>query len=379
MNPRSLFLTGVTGYVGAFLARELLESTGAVLHCLVRADDEAQGRARLREAMQRYRIWKDGYDLRIAPVVGDLRRPLLGLSDAEFSSLAKEVDGIYHCGAQVNFVFPYAALQSANVAGTQEVIRLSVRGGMTPLHHISSVDALLTSNMTAVDEDEPLPERPMPHGYVASKWAAEKVVSAVRAKGLPVSIYRPWLVGAHTETGVCHTTDYVLRVLCGCLEVGVVPDYDEEFNICPVDFFARALVRISLEPRWLGKSFHLANPETVTLPAIYSWLRSFGYRIEVAPYEEWRERMIQGVALTSQAYSVLPLIPKHPVAPEARHPRIDSSRTQQALAGTGITCPPLDAALAHRQLAYLVEIGFLPVPVAGRDREAARAAAVEAG
>src|SRR5438132_4693763 len=144
---RSLFLTGCTGYVGAFLARELLETTDAVLHCLVRAEDAPRGLARLRGSLQGYGIWQGAYASRIVPVAGDLRQPLLGLADAEFSRLAAEVDALYHCGAQVNFVFPYAALQSANVAGTQEVIRLAVRGRMKPLHHISSVDALLTGNM----------------------------------------------------------------------------------------------------------------------------------------------------------------------------------------------------------------------------------------
>jgi hypothetical protein len=89
--------------------------------------------------------------------------------------------------------------------------------------------------------------------------------------------------------------------------------------------------------------------------------------------------MVRGLAPSSLAYSVIPLIPHHPVAPESRHPRIDSTRTQQALAPRGLRCPPLDEALAHRQLAYLVEIGFLPSPGKVRDREAARALSVEAG
>src|SRR5947208_1536763 len=58
---RSLFLTGCTGYVGAFLARELMETTDANLYCLVRADDAAQGLDRLRETFANYQIWKDVY------------------------------------------------------------------------------------------------------------------------------------------------------------------------------------------------------------------------------------------------------------------------------------------------------------------------------
>ena len=43
-----VLLTGVTGFIGPFLVKSLLEQTRATIHVLGRASDEQQGRLRLR-------------------------------------------------------------------------------------------------------------------------------------------------------------------------------------------------------------------------------------------------------------------------------------------------------------------------------------------
>lgn len=357
-----MFLTGATGFLGAFVLAELLDRTEATVRCLVRCSGEADGAARIRTAMTHYRIWREEYARRIVPVPGDLAEPRLGMGEEEFSRLAREIGVIYHIGAQVNFVFPYSALKAANVGGTQEVIRLAVRDHIKPVHYVSAVDAMVKLGLVRVKEDDPLPASPIPHGYVQSKWAAERAVQAARERGLHVSIYRPWLIGAHSRTGVCHTTDYVLRLLHGCIEAGIVPNHEEDLNISPVDFFSRALVHISLDENNLGGAYHLANPKGEPLPDLYSRIRSFGYRIEELDYEEWRERLHRTLDPSSLCYPVLPLIPEHPAPEGSRHPSIDCTNAFAALAGTDITCDPLDERLVHLQLRYLREVGFLPAP-----------------
>ena len=57
---------------------------------------------------------------RLRIVGGDLALPRLGLAQAHFARLAREVGTIFHAGASVNLVAPYEALEAANVAGTRE-------------------------------------------------------------------------------------------------------------------------------------------------------------------------------------------------------------------------------------------------------------------
>ena len=361
--PRSIFLTGATGFLGAFVLEQLLRRTDAAVHALVRADDAETGMARLKSALDGFRIDAGEIEGRVVAVPGDLAKPLLGLPEPVFDQLAGQVDTVYHSGANVNFAYPYGALKPANVDGTREVIRLCVRNRIKRLQYVSAVDAIVKQGMVRVSEDDPLPETPMPHGYVQSKWAAERIVRSAQDRGLPVTIYRPWLTGAHRETGVCHTTDYVLRLLRACLDVGIVPDYDEGFNITPVDYFADALVYISLSEESVGGRYNLANSESAPLPVIYDWLARYGYQLDILPFHVWRERLVHELSPESPGYSVLPLIPEHPVAPEARHPSIDCRNALAAVAGTGISCDPLDERLMHLELGYLNEVGFLNPPV----------------
>lgn len=53
-RPAHIFLTGATGFLGIYLLRELLTTTDATVHCLVRADDTAHARARLTANARHY-------------------------------------------------------------------------------------------------------------------------------------------------------------------------------------------------------------------------------------------------------------------------------------------------------------------------------------
>jgi acyl carrier protein len=187
----AIFLTGATGFLGAFLLKELLQETAADIYCLVRSSNIELGKKKLQHSLEAYLLWNESFTTRIIPVLGDLSRPLLGLSGEEFGSLASKVDTIYHNGALVNFTYPYAALKAANVFGTQEVLRLASQVKLKPVHFISTIGVVgsTTSVIASVDrsevkiikEQDSLP-RADEHssGYTQSKWVAEKLVTIAR-------------------------------------------------------------------------------------------------------------------------------------------------------------------------------------------------------
>ena len=74
-EPREIFLTGATGFVGAFVLRELLDQTGARIHCLVRAADEEEALRRVETNLRSYDVWPEGLNERVVPVPGDLATP----------------------------------------------------------------------------------------------------------------------------------------------------------------------------------------------------------------------------------------------------------------------------------------------------------------
>ncbi|NEP55217.1 MAG: non-ribosomal peptide synthetase, partial [Moorea sp. SIO3C2] len=55
-NPKAIFLTGATGFLGAFLLYELLQQTDATVYCLVRAATHGEGLTRLRSTFAKYSL-----------------------------------------------------------------------------------------------------------------------------------------------------------------------------------------------------------------------------------------------------------------------------------------------------------------------------------
>jgi acyl carrier protein len=117
-----VLLTGATGFLGAWLLRELAETSGA-LTCLVRGHD---GRDRVRRNLTRYGLWREAYWSRVRVVCGDIRQPHLGLEPREYHALANQVDVIHHAAADVNWTLPYDGLREPNVIGKVALSRLSL-------------------------------------------------------------------------------------------------------------------------------------------------------------------------------------------------------------------------------------------------------------
>ena len=65
--PRTILLTGATGFLGAFLVRSLLEKTEAHLVCLIRPQS-GDAETRLRKNLEQYRIWENRFQHRITVV-----------------------------------------------------------------------------------------------------------------------------------------------------------------------------------------------------------------------------------------------------------------------------------------------------------------------
>lgn len=100
----TVFLTGATGFLGAFLLRELLgRSNPAVkkvfLH--VRAADKTKALDRVRISCEAYGVWEDSWSGRVECMAGELGSERLGVSEEEWKKLVDEVDVVIHNGAQV--------------------------------------------------------------------------------------------------------------------------------------------------------------------------------------------------------------------------------------------------------------------------------------
>ncbi|MDZ8028068.1 MAG: thioester reductase domain-containing protein [Nostoc sp. DedQUE11] len=371
-EPKNIFLTGGTGFLGAFIIRELLQETKADIYCLVRADNPEAGKTKLQNNLQQYAIWQEEYNSRIIPVVGDLSLPLLGLGLEQFQILAAKIDSIYHSGALLNYVYPYSALKAANVLGTQEVLRLACQVKVKPVHYVSSVavfESTAYAGKVVKEEDEFSHWEGIYLGYSQTKWVAEKLVKIARDRGLPVTIYRPPLISGDSKTGICNTHDFINLMAKGCLQMGSFPDVEYMLDMSPVDYVSKAVVYLSRQKESIGKAFHLQHPQPAPLKVLVDWIRSFGYSVEMISYEKWQSELINNVSsVDNPLYTLRPFLLERwsdeqltipDLYLQARRPHISCQDTLHALAGSSIACPTIDSQLFMTYTAYLIQSGFL--------------------
>lgn len=379
-QPNHIFLTGATGFLGAFLIHELLQQTQAKIYCLVRANNETEGFKRLQQTLEKYLIWDASQSSRIIPILGDLALPRLGLSVEKFQNLAEQIDVIYHSGAQVNFAKPYSVIKAANVLGTQEVLRLACQHQLKPVHYISTIAvfgtiACLTGLNVLYEDDDIDPSETYLYqdiGYTQSKWVAEKLVWIAKSRGIPVTVIRSGFLMGHSHTGVTNTDDYISRLIKGCMQLGSFPDLvNQKQDLITVDYASKTIVQISKKKESLGKAFHLVPlaSKNIDLSRLFELISACGYPIKKVPYTQWTDELInQGQY--SQKNSLFPLIP---MLTEQVHqgltawqlyqntPNLDCSNTLEAIADISISCPSMDTELLGKYLAYFLHSGFLNI------------------
>ena len=370
-KPKHIFLTGATGFIGAFLLHEfLVNNPEANIYCLVRADNLESSTSRLRSTLQKYEIWQESFSGRIIPIVGDLSKPLLGIPAQKFGELADVIDVIYHCGAYVNLVYPYTALRDTNVGGTREILRLATMTKIIPVHYISSLDVFQSSNyegMKLITETEDLlsPDG-YADGYAQSKWAAEKLVMAARNRGLPVCIYRLGMVTGHSQTGAFELHNTICLMIKGLIQLGYSPELELKMNLAPVDYIVQAIWYLSHQPESLNKTFHVLSPHVLSIDQLVLNLNTLGYNLPSIPYHQWQAKLLNMSpenALTPIAsLFVKKLSNSQKTLIETTSfvcQKFDDSHTQDALAGTDIICPPINDSVLNAYLSYFHRQDFL--------------------
>lgn len=382
-----VFLTGATGFLGAFLLRDLLARPDARVHCLVRAADPTDGMLRLRRALEKYGIWQEGFARRIAVITGDLRLPRLGLDPRAFAALADAVDVIIHSGAQVSYVQPYSAHRRTNVGGTTEVLRLAATGRLRPIHHVSSIAVFGPSGFfdgkRRVFEDQDLDEHleylRFDIGYSPSKWVAEKLVWEAARAGLPVTVVRPGFIMGDSRTGASNHDDFVARSARGAIQVGAYPDLPRQRKeFVPVDYVSRALLGIAARADSRGRAFHLVPPDprrSVDMNTFFELIRECGYPLERVGYASWVERVTADARTReSPLCSLIPMLFERVYRERLTRwelyenmPEYDTSATSAAL--PGLEVPEMTRALVAKHLLHWARAGHLLPPPRSAPRE----------
>ncbi|THH30195.1 hypothetical protein EUX98_g3976 [Antrodiella citrinella] len=387
-RPLTVFLTGATGFLGAFILRDLLNRGERVqkVICLVRASSSDKALDRLRDTAVGRGVWNEDWMKtdRLEVIRGDLDQDLFGLDQASWTRVAEEADVIIHNGALVHWVYPYEKLRSANVLGTLTAITLASIGKPKFFVFVSSTSALDTEhyvrlsdslssdseNAGGVPESDDLEgaRTSLKTGYGQSKWVSEKLLFEAGRRGLKGHIVRPGYVVGDSQSGVTNTDDFVWRLVKGCIQLGLIPDINNTINLVPVDHVAMstALAAVSplSSPRDQLSVLHVAAEPRPTFNILLSSLTRYGFPTERCEYLVWRSKLerhvmeVQDNALFPLLHFVLDDLPTSTKAPELN----DTNMKDLLSPHTSQTNGTVDDELMGKYLAWLVAAEFLPSP-----------------
>lgn len=302
-------VTGAGGFLGRYVVDALLEASEMRVYCLVRATDAEAAQRRVVASLEKAGVSPATTARRVTAVCGDLSKRHFGLGLSDFQNLAGKVTHVFNSAAKVNLAEPFDTMRKDNVDATAHVLELCCTGRPKQLHHISTMGVLTPDMLNrhgAVSESAPLGDvRTMPmygtgdqaNGYPFTKWCAERMVFEAGQSGLQVFVHRAGLIGGDSRTGAL-AEDVFFHFLSDVVKLHELPDMEgDKFNITPVDWVAKAIVRVATAPfytRYAGCAVHpSAVNNTVTTLQLAEVLRAAGYRsLKWVDFWQWRAKII---------------------------------------------------------------------------------------
>jgi len=350
------FVTGATGFIGRFLLAELLKRDGTIyVLCRAGSLDKLD---ELRE-----RLGTD--EQRVVAVVGDLSAERLGVDAEHVQRLTGTIEHFFHLAAIYDLTADADSQRVANVEGTRHALQLAEAVHAGHFHMVSSIAAAglykgtFTEDM--FDEATDVDNNP----YYATKHESERVVRTEAT--IPWRVYRPGIVVGSSETGEIDKIDgpyYFFKTIQRMRSVA--PSWlrgigieGGPINIVPVDYVAKAMDHLAHEPGLDGQAFHLTDPEPMTVGQMANAFAKAAKAPQFAVNLD--TRLLEGAvdAIPKPVRALASRVPGRRLAEDlvlaelgipkevlhyVNYPtRFDSTKTQQALAGSGIELPPLSA------------------------------------
>ncbi|KAL8779760.1 MAG: hypothetical protein Q9213_006788 [Squamulea squamosa] len=365
LETRRVFLTGASGYLGSGILCNLLKQPGFDVYALMRCSSTAEGLSIISSKAKAHGWWQTSYASRLHIWPGDLTKPKLGLSDEhlQYFNLGSEqgtcIDTIIHNGARVHYSTDYYGLKAINLHPTKELLALS-----TGSPNISTFVYVTGGRRHTFEEDETEHALRASHtnGYSQSKFVSESIVRkcmnhpAFASKNL--HIIQPGYIIGSPRNGIANLTDFIWRLVAGCLEIGAY-NAEESTNwlfMADVDRVAEAIT----QPLFNRTSNVRNSTNRIRDGFPFSTLwhileHDFGYTLNPLPQDEWLSRIEATVLAKGSTHNLFPLLAT--LEKSAGH------------VGTSEDVPPQyaetsarvqDAVMANAR--YLIEVGFFPAP-----------------
>ncbi len=335
-----MFLTGFPGFIASRLVQRLA-SEGARLLLLV----QPAFTERAQQELERIAETSGRPIVDFAVLSGDITESNLGMSPVDLKTARSQSTILFHLAAIYDLAVARDIALRVNLEGTRNVNAFASSLPNLRHYHYVSTCYVAGKRKGRILETELKHEAGFRNYYEETKYLAELEVESLKSE-LPVTIHRPAVVCGDTRTGETAKYDgiyYLIRYLLkwpkvlSALNIG---NSEVGLNLVPVDFVVEAMASLARDPRCVGKTLQLADPNPLTTRDLFNTIA----RVIVG-----RDALMTFPAPVVHTSLMLPLAPKVTDLPHSAVPYFflkqtyDSTQARELLAPHGVTCPPFDS------------------------------------
>lgn len=289
----TVLLTGVTGFLGIHLLRDLLyDSSIKKVYCIIRNKINLNGKKRLDKMIGFYFPFDTKLSSLISQKViilnGDITKEFFGLEKKTYEKLRSEVTTVINSAANVRHFVKPAQIRKDNVQSVNYMIDFC--GSTISLAHISTLSiagfkGALTKDITFDENvlyiDQEFNENP----YLISKFEAEKnILYATNYGNLNAVIFRMGNIMPRYSDGVFQqnaTQNVFLLAMKSILDCHMVPIefLSTSIEFSPVDECSKMILSLLNQP--CSRSiYHILNPNEITIAQLVDLLKVLHYDIK---------------------------------------------------------------------------------------------------
>ena len=358
-NYRNVLLTGATGYLGAYLLRELLNEPSRQVSLLIRANNAGDAASRLFTVISHY--FGSNYakslinDRRISIYSGDLSKKNLGLSRDDYQKLSSNLHAIIHSAANTNHYGNYNDIYANNVFATEYLLDLAKNsknenGKTVDFHFISTLSVFGKSPENSFklfteydNEIDPIDE----NLYIRSKQEAEKLVIAARDHLTNACIHRTGNISFATNSNILQLDirrNHFFRLLKSISSFGYI-EKEMATVICHVDIVAQSIIQLAQCSDLINETHHIENSRAEKIVDLIHASSQFKEKLQCGDYGELLNHLVESLnnpkleADISELLNIFGIYQKISPHEIARRLVIASDRTQLLLNDLGVHWP----------------------------------------
>jgi nucleoside-diphosphate-sugar epimerase len=207
-------------------------------------------------------------------VEGDITQPNLGMTEVRIGEIREKVEYVWHLAAIYDLAVPQDLAHKVNVEGTRNVNSFCKTLHQLKRYVYFSTAFVAGTRKGEIYENELEYPTSFNNFYERTKYEAEVLVDELKGI-MPITIIRPGIVKGNSETGETVKFDgpyFIMNMFKRLSFLPWIPFLGEGnalINIVPVEYVVRASIHLGHEGIGTGKTYHLTDPQPVTVREVY--------------------------------------------------------------------------------------------------------------